>query len=73
MKIFKVTAELFLTTQIICVAPPYFQFYYELFTEIINNQIHAFPVTCLRLHITIPCTIDDWLQKQHKITSSHVF
>ncbi len=65
--------KLLLTSLIVAVSMPDLHLDNTLFSLIINDQIHTFPISCLCFYITITGAIDDRLEKQHKIFSSGIF
>ena len=52
--------DLLFSTLIICIPMPYLKLDNKLLSPVVYNQIHSFPVSCLRFHITVSSSVNDW-------------
>lgn len=61
MKIIEISGKLLFSSRIVSVPPSDFQLEDKLFPTIVNDQIHALPVPCFGLYITVSHAIYDRL------------
>ena len=61
MIVVEILGQLLFPSLVVLISMPYLEFNDKLLSEIINNDIRAPLIPCLRFDIVISCSVDDWL------------